>query len=72
MVRNLEVIGEAVGKLPKRIVAEAPVVEWRKISGMRNILTHEYFGVDNTIVWQVVKEKLPTLGRAVSNILANI
>ncbi len=61
VVRNLEVIGEATGKLPKRYKDMSPEIEWRSISGMRNILAHEYFGVDIEIVWQVTKKKLPAL-----------
>lgn len=69
VVRNLEIIGEAAGKLPKRVTELEPGVEWRNIAGMRNILAHEYFGVDNQIVWQVVEEILPGLKRAVKKLM---
>jgi len=45
VVRNLEVIGEASGRLPESVRKLAPNIEWRKIIGIRNILAHEYFGV---------------------------
>jgi uncharacterized protein with HEPN domain len=52
-VRSVEVIEEASKKLPEDIKAMQPEVEWRKVSGMRDRLIHDYFGVDYTIVWDV-------------------
>jgi len=49
-VRNLEIIGEAVKKISLSIRKEYPRIEWKKISGLRDILVHEYFGVDVEIV----------------------
>lgn len=60
-VRSLEVIGEASKKLPEDVKAIQPDIEWRKVSGMRDRLIHDYFGVDYTIVWDVAKNKLPDL-----------
>jgi uncharacterized protein with HEPN domain len=50
VVRNLEVIGEAVKKLPEDLRAKHSAVEWKKIAGLRDILIHEYFGLDAEIV----------------------
>ena len=61
VVRNLEIIGEAAGRLPDSVLAEAPETEWRKIMGLRNILAHEYFGVSLPVVWDVVQNKLGPL-----------
>jgi len=58
VLRNLAVIGEAVGHLPETIDVSAPDVEWRKIRALRNILIHEYFGISLPIVWDVVQNKL--------------
>ncbi|MEO5359532.1 MAG: DUF86 domain-containing protein [Nitrospirota bacterium] len=55
VVRNLEIIGEAAGRLPKSCLLAAPETQWRKIVGIRNILTHEYFGVSFPIVWDIVQ-----------------
>ncbi len=65
VVRNLEVIGEAVKKLPEDLRAQHPTVEWKKIAGLRDILIHEYFGLDSEIVWDIVKNKVPTLSEEV-------
>ena len=61
VVRNLEIIGEAAGRLPESVHSAAPEIDWRKISGLRNILAHEYFGVSLPIVWDVVQNKLQPL-----------
>ena len=61
IVRNLEIIGEAVKSLPKKLIAKYPEIEWKKIAGLRDILIHAYFGIDIEIVWDVVQNKLPEL-----------
>lgn len=60
-VRSLEIIGEAAKKLPDSVRANEPDIDWRKITGMRDRLIHDYFGVDYTIVWDVAANKLPEL-----------
>ena len=60
-VRSIEVIGEASKKLPENVKAMKPDIEWRKVSGMRERLIHDYFGVDYTIVWDVATNKLHDL-----------
>ncbi|MCD5406356.1 MAG: DUF86 domain-containing protein [Desulfotomaculum sp.] len=61
IIRNLEIIGEAVKNIPENIKKQEPGIAWKKIAGLRDILTHEYFGIDINIVWDVVKNKLPEL-----------
>lgn len=69
VLRNLEVIGEAVKQLPANVRSAHPDVEWQKIAGLRDILIHAYFGVDLDIIWDVVENKLPTLETRVRRIL---
>ncbi len=61
VIRNLEIIGEAAGKLPEQVQKNEPGIDWRKITGLRNILIHEYFGINLPIVWDVVQNKLGPL-----------
>ena len=58
VVRNLEIIGEAVKKISSEVKEENKSVEWKKIAGMRNKIVHYYFGVNWDIVWNVIQEKL--------------
>jgi len=69
VVRNLEIIGEAVKRLPKNVTTEHKDMGWRRIAGLRDILIHEYFGVDLEILWDIIKNKLPKLKEKVSRIL---
>lgn len=61
VVRNLEVIGEAVKKIPDEIRIEYDNIPWRKIAGLRDILIHEYFGININIIWDVVVNKITPL-----------
>lgn len=68
-VRSIEIIGEAVKKLPADIKDKYPLLEWRAIAGMRDKLIHDYFGVDYDIVWDVVTNKVPELHEKIQEIL---
>jgi len=59
VIRNLEVIGEAVKLLSKETRNSYPEVPWHAIAGMRNKLIHEYFGINLDIVWEVIRDDLP-------------
>ena len=72
VVRSLEVIGEAAGKLPQHIRDGYPEISWQEIIGMRNRLIHEYFGVDLDIIWQSIKEDLEPLDKMVRKIIAEL
>lgn len=61
VVRNLEIIGEAVKNIPESVRSKYPSVSWGEIIGMRNKIAHAYFGVDYAIVWNTIKERLPDL-----------
>lgn len=59
VIRNLEIIGEAARNVPKNIREKYHRVSWRKMSGLRNILIHEYFGIDEENVWEIATKNLP-------------
>jgi uncharacterized protein with HEPN domain len=61
VIRNIEVIWEASSHLPIEVQEQYEDVPWGMIKGIRNILAHEYFGIDLEIVWKTVKEDLPIL-----------
>lgn len=61
VVRNLEVIGEAVKRLPTDLRSREAGIEWQKIAGLRDILIHQYFGIDTDILWDIVQTKLSAL-----------
>ena len=61
VVRNIEVIGEASSKLPAEVLLQHEDIPWQQIKGIRNILAHEYFGIDLEIIWKTVKQDLPEL-----------
>jgi uncharacterized protein with HEPN domain len=69
MVQQLMVIGEAAGQLSGSVRDRAPQVPWRMIVGLRNRLVHAYFQADLTLVWSVVENDLPSLRKAVADLL---
>src|SRR5437879_723945 len=61
VVRNLEVIGEAIKNVSSEVRDRHPNIAWQRIAGLRDILIHHYFGIDVEIVWDIVQNKLPEL-----------
>ena len=72
VIRNFEIIGEASQNIPLAIQEKYTNIAWREIKGMRNILIHEYFGVDLNIVWQTIEEDLPPLNTNVRNMYSDL
>ena len=66
VVLRIEIIGEAASNIPEDFRAKHPQIKWSKIIGMRNILAHEYFGVDLKIVWLTATERLPELKKVMN------
>ena len=71
VTRALEIIGEAARNIPAEIQERCPQLPWKEMIGMRNIVSHEYFGIDNEVIWRTVKEDLPPLCETVTTILKN-
>lgn len=69
VTRALEIIGEAVGKIPTSVKKQHKEIPWKHMSGMRNKLIHEYFGVNVKVVWKTVKEDMPVLKNKMSEVL---
>ena len=61
VVRALEIIGEAVKKIPEEIRVKYPEIPWKGMAGMRNKVIHEYFGVNLKYVWETVGKRIPEL-----------
>ena len=68
VVRNLEIIGEATKNIPDKIKKKYPEVDWKGAAGMRDKLSHEYFGVDEKILWKTVKGDIPAFEIQIKNI----
>lgn len=71
VVRNLEIIGEAVKNIPPEILLSKPEINWKQIAGFRDVIIHKYFRVDLEIVWDIAQNRLEELKKAVSEILAD-
>jgi uncharacterized protein with HEPN domain len=67
VIRNLEIVGQIVRDLgPEALAAQRPEIPWASIAGTRNILTHQYLGVDLSLVWNIVERELEALETAVA------
>ena len=60
-IKQLEIIGEASNHLSVELKSKFSDIEWSQIVGMRNVFTHEYFGIDATLVWEIIKNDIPEL-----------
>jgi uncharacterized protein with HEPN domain len=69
IVRSLEIIGEAARKIPADVKLKWNTIQWKNMAGMRDRLIHDYMGVNYTIVWDVVKNKIPDMNKQISEFL---
>jgi uncharacterized protein with HEPN domain len=70
--RNFEIIGEAASRIPDDFKKLHTGVEWRIIKDFRNFIIHEYFGINNQIVWDTIQFRLPDLLQEISNLISAI
>ena len=72
IVREIEIIGEAVKNVSEETKKKHKEVQWKKIAGTRDKMIHHYFGVDLDIVWRIIKDDIPTLKKKILNIKEEI
>lgn len=72
VVRSLEVLGEAAKRIPEHLRDQDPHVPWQHMARMRDKLVHEYFGVDLSIVWAVIRDELPPLRTRIERLLEEL
>ena len=68
VVRCLEIIGEAARQMPKSFKEKHPEFPWRETASLRNVIAHEYFGLDIDIIWDVIQTQIPLLAQQVKKI----
>jgi len=61
VLRNLELLGEAAKQIPDNVRDRHPAVPWRRIAGLRDVLAHAYFGLEEDTIWQIVSSSVPAL-----------
>lgn len=68
IVRQLEIIGEAAKNIPEIFREQYPEIPWKKIAGLRDVITHAYFNIDIDITWDIIKKDLPALKKHITKI----
>ncbi|UCH82108.1 MAG: DUF86 domain-containing protein [Nitrospiraceae bacterium] len=72
VMRNIQIIGEAIKHLPADVRKKYKNVDWKKAAGLRDIVVHEYFGINKDIIWDVITNKIPKLEAEVKKILKEV
>lgn len=68
-IKQMEIIGEASNHISDEVKSQFSTIEWKQIVGMRNVFVHEYFGVDTTIVWEIIQGDIPDLKGKISEVI---
>ena len=71
-IKQVEIIGEASNHISNDLKSKFTDVEWAQIVGMRNVFAHEYFGIDSSLVWEIIKNDIPELKEKIKLILQSI
>ena len=72
VIRELEIIGEAVKNIPPDVTAKYPEIPWKKIAGMRDKLIHNYFGVDFELTYDIIEKDVPALKEQIVKIIKEL
>ena len=70
VIKLLEIIGEAVKKIPEERRVNYPEISWKSVAGMKDVLVHEYWQIDEVIIWETIQKSLPPLAIAIQKILS--
>ncbi|WP_174590338.1 HepT-like ribonuclease domain-containing protein [Methanocella conradii] len=71
VIRNFEVIGEAVKKIPEEVKGKYTDVEWKEAAGFRDVLIHDYFSIDKEAVWDTIQNNIPSFKKGIMRVLAS-
>jgi uncharacterized protein with HEPN domain len=71
-IKQMEIIGEASNHISDELKSKFTTIEWAQIVGMRNVFIHEYFGIDSSLVWEIIKNDIPELKEKIKTILASL
>lgn len=71
-IKQMEIIGEAANAITEDTRSAFSEIQWRQIIGLRHILVHEYFGIDDRLIWQIVSNDIPVLKQKITKMLTSI
>jgi len=71
-IKQIEIIGEAANYITEETKNKFSEIQWRQIIGLRHILVHEYFGIDNKLIWQIIANDIPKLKAGIENVLTSL
>ncbi len=72
MIHHLQIIGEAANRISETLLKDYPEMKWKEIISMRNIIVHEYFGIDPEEIWNTIQYDIPELKQLVLKMIANL
>lgn len=71
-IKQIEIIGEAANYITEETKSKFNDIQWRQIIGLRHILVHEYFGIDNNLIWQIIADDIPKLKAGIEKVILSI